>query len=132
MEMGTNTSFGERLRFLIDATDISTGKISDINGISKISINKYLRGQGNPVMETLVRLADYFAVPLDYLVGRCDIETAEAIEKDYAAHFMALRREPYEMYLVGRDRVTGIPQNCEPHGLTIFWTISATRPFPAR
>lgn len=54
-------------------------------------------------MEQLIKLADYFAVPIDYLVGRCGLEEAKAIADNYSAHFMELRRAPYEAYLAGRS-----------------------------
>lgn len=113
MEMENNASFGERLRFLMDTTGISVAKVSTATGMSGASINSYVRDWSYPPIEKLIRLADFFAVPLDFLVGRCDEKAANDILKDYASHFMALRREPYEMYLTGRYRPAVMPGDCE-------------------
>jgi len=39
-------------------------------GISEISYQNYELGRREPSIETLTKLADYFGVSIDYLVGR--------------------------------------------------------------
>ena len=50
-------------------------------------------------------LADYFAVPLDYLCGRMDEETSRAVLEDYPRRFMEVRRMEYEAYMLSRKKV---------------------------
>ena len=51
---------------------ISQQKLASIIGISQHSINKYENHNIEPDIDTLIRLADYFNVSIDYLVGRTD------------------------------------------------------------
>lgn len=92
-------------RALVEATGMSLEVFAEASGINKQSIFNYAKGSSNPGIENLVKIADYLAVPLDYLVGRCDLETAEAILKDYSSCFMQMRRGPWEGYLQGRNHV---------------------------
>lgn len=95
----------EPLRKLMDEAGLSIDRLNEATGISKMSLFKYLRGENVPGLDNLMCLADYFAVPMDYLVGRCDLETAEAILKDYSSCFMQMRRGPWEGYLQGRNHI---------------------------
>lgn len=97
----------EPLKTLIDASGMSCETVAENSGVSLSVLYLYLRGTTSPGVSTLSALADYFAVPMDYLLGRYTIEQAEAITSDYAAHFMELRRAPWEAYLTGRR---GLPQ----------------------
>lgn len=92
-------------RDLVSASGMSLESVADGCGINKQSIFNYARLDRNPGLENLVKIADFFGVPLDYLVGRCDKETAESILHDYASHFMEMRRAPYEAYLIGRRHI---------------------------
>lgn len=92
-------------RALVDATGMSLDTFAESCGVNKQSIFNYAKGASNPGIENLIKIADYLAVPLDYLVGRCDLETAEAILKDYSSCFMQMRRGPWEGYLQGRNHI---------------------------
>ena len=46
--------------------------LADIAGITNQSISRLERGENVPSFDTLIALADYFGVSLDYLVGRTD------------------------------------------------------------
>ena len=39
-------------------------------GIPRINYNKYELGENEPNIETMIKIADYYNVSLDYLVGR--------------------------------------------------------------
>jgi len=95
----------ENFQALISATGMSLETFAEACGLSKYSIFNYARASSTPSLESLVKMADYLAVPLDYLVGRCDRETAESILHDYSSHFMEMRRGPWESYLEGRNRM---------------------------
>ena len=97
MEMKWNS---ERLTALIDRAGISQPQLAQATGISLATIHAYCIGKVNPGLSSLIALADFFAVPLDYLCGRCTEEQAQAILDNYNENFMALRRAPHEAYLV--------------------------------
>lgn len=65
--------FGDRLRQLRTARDLSQMEFSKQIGISKSSVNMYERGEREPGLETLEQIADYFNVDMDYLLGKTDI-----------------------------------------------------------
>lgn len=98
-------NFGGRLRKLVEATGMSVRKTSRAIGISYAALTGYLENYMKPDYYNLVKLADYFAVPLDYFAGRCTMEQAKEISENYAATFMALRRAPFEAYLEGRKTI---------------------------
>ena len=65
--------FSERLRQLRTARDLSQLEFSKQIRLSKSSINMYERGEREPGLETLERIADYFNVSIDYLLERTNI-----------------------------------------------------------
>ncbi len=65
--------FAERLRQLRTARDLSQMDFSKIIGMSKSSINMYERGEREPGLETLEKIADFFNVDMDYLLGKTDV-----------------------------------------------------------
>lgn len=65
-------TFSERLRQLRNAHDLSQMEFSKHLGISKSSVNMYERGEREPNLEILGRIADFFRVDLDYLLGKSD------------------------------------------------------------
>ena len=71
------------LQALVAQAGISVQQIATAAGISYASLRNYLHRNTVPTLDVLIKLADYFDVPLDYIVGRCDEETARAILEDY-------------------------------------------------
>ena len=52
--------------------DLSQKQISDILHISQRSYSHYETGSRNIPVEMLIRLANYYDISVDYLVGRTD------------------------------------------------------------
>lgn len=67
------SKFSERLRQLRTSKDLSQMDFAKQIKVSKSSINMYERGEREPGLETLERIADYFNVDMDYLLGKSDI-----------------------------------------------------------
>lgn len=65
-----NDIFRERLRQLRERQHKSRLTISELCGLPPDAVRRYERGESDPGMESLVKLADYFGVTLDYLTGR--------------------------------------------------------------
>lgn len=59
-----------RLKELRESRSLSQRELGDELGLSKSSIGNYEKGYRQPDMETLILLADYFDVTVDYLIGR--------------------------------------------------------------
>ena len=67
------SKFSERLRQLRIARELSQMLLSKYIGVSKSSVNMYERGEREPNLETLEKIADFFNVDMDYLLGKSDV-----------------------------------------------------------
>jgi len=63
---------GERLAFLRRKENISQKELGDKLNISHYTISSYEKGRSEPNDEIKIRIARYFNVTLDYLVGLID------------------------------------------------------------
>lgn len=64
--------FGERLKELRTERNLSQKDLAKILGTTNSSICDWETDRAQPDMEMLVKLADYFKVTVDYLLGRTD------------------------------------------------------------
>lgn len=63
---------GERLAYLRKKENISQKELGEKLNISHYTISSYEKGRSEPNDEIKVRIARYFSVTLDYLVGLVD------------------------------------------------------------
>ncbi|WP_231493536.1 helix-turn-helix domain-containing protein [Alicyclobacillus macrosporangiidus] len=68
-------SFPERLMTLRSRFHLTKKALAEAVGLSERLVYYYEQGQRSPNMETLIALADFFDVSIDYLVGRSDDPT---------------------------------------------------------
>lgn len=64
--------FRRRLQRLREKKRISRKVLSELCGFSSDTIRRYERGESEPTLHSLVAIAEYFEVTVDYLVGKCD------------------------------------------------------------
>jgi len=62
--------FGQRLRLLRENRGLTQKELGQILNVSESTIGMYERGEREPNFETLEKIADYFEVQVDYLLGR--------------------------------------------------------------
>lgn len=62
----------QRIQDLRIDSDLSQKKIGEILHISQRSYSHYETGSRNIPVEMLIRLANYYDISVDYLVGRTD------------------------------------------------------------
>lgn len=60
----------DRLEELKQERNVTHKQVALATGIKPGAYSKYVRGTRQPDIETLIKIADYFNVSLDYLVGR--------------------------------------------------------------
>jgi len=90
---------GERLRQLRKERKLTQSELGEKVNVTKVSISGYESGNRTPDTDTLQRLADYFEVSTDYLLGRTDIPTHSAEDQDEADfHAFANSPELQEFY----------------------------------
>lgn len=61
--------FHERLRYLIDCAEIRLKDLAPRLNLAPSTLGNYVQGTREPDYRTLVRIADYFGVTVDYLLG---------------------------------------------------------------
>lgn len=65
----------ERIKLLRTQNGLTQKQLAEILKIQPNSVQRIEYGTARPSLDTLVTLADYFNVSLDYLVGRSDDPT---------------------------------------------------------
>ena len=62
-------NFGEKLKQLRIGKELTQGELAKILDVSKSNISKYESGSIEPNLDILIRMATYFDVPVDFLLG---------------------------------------------------------------
>ncbi|MGB9782605.1 MAG: helix-turn-helix domain-containing protein [Moorellaceae bacterium] len=65
-------TFGERLNHLRKSRGLKAEELTEAIGLKRRIIFHYEKNEAKPSFDILIRLADFFDVSLDYLVGRSD------------------------------------------------------------
>lgn len=65
-------SFNERLKSLRFQNGVTQKAIAEGIGVTPVSVQRFEYGTARPKLETVIKLADFFNVSIDYLVGRTD------------------------------------------------------------
>lgn len=65
--------FFQRLRDLREDNDMSQQQVSEILKIKQTVYSRYERGFQTIPLEHLIKLADYYGVSTDYILGRTNI-----------------------------------------------------------
>ena len=68
-------SFSETLKRLRLEKGLTQGDLAKYSGLKQSSIAMYETGKRNPKIDVLERLADFFNVDIDYLIGKTDKTT---------------------------------------------------------
>lgn len=63
-------SLGQRLKEIRKKQNLSREHLASLLGLSYWALAKYENDEREPDYQTLIRLADYFQVTIDYLFGR--------------------------------------------------------------
>jgi len=79
MEVDMIENLGERLRNLRTSQHISQTDLSKRIGVTNALISAIEKGERSPSLETLIKLASYFKVSTDYLLG---IKAKEPVNLD--------------------------------------------------
>ena len=64
--------FAERLKELREEKEISKLALSKVVQLSDVNFVRWEKGTQDITSDNLIKLADYFDVSIDYLVGRTD------------------------------------------------------------
>lgn len=102
-----------RLRQVRKQKEITLKEVAEDTGISGDVIGKYEREEREPKKETWVKLADYYCVPVSYLMGLPD-GLVQHINKTQAMTFEELHEAiiqwAEDRNMIKPDRLTGLAQ----------------------
>ena len=76
-------NFAQRLKELRNGLDIPQAELAKRMGISAGAIGNYESGTRTPRLEDLETIADFFNVPMDYLVGRTNERPEFSLEEEW-------------------------------------------------
>lgn len=65
-------TFGERLKYMRTTKNVTQKQMSIMFNITERAYQRYESDSSTPHYNTLIALANYFDVSLDYITGRCD------------------------------------------------------------
>lgn len=85
-------TLGDKLKELREEKELTTREMSKILNIGKSTFSNYENDVRRPDYDTLSKIADYFDVSIDYLLGRTTIKNLPKEDKrdhtiPIAAHF---------------------------------------------
>jgi len=66
------SKFQQRLQYLMEDYNISQVDLCRRTGVSTASMSRYLHYERFPDFDNLIRLAEFFSVSIDWLLGRDD------------------------------------------------------------
>lgn len=68
------TIIAKKIKGLRLLKGVTQKQVADAINVSPVSLQRFEYGTVRPSLDTLIALADFFNVSLDYLVGRSDIK----------------------------------------------------------
>ncbi|WP_339259304.1 helix-turn-helix domain-containing protein [Lysinibacillus sp. FSL K6-3209] len=98
---------GVRLKYLRKSNNKTQQDIADILGITRPAYTAYEQGKRNPDYEILEKIADYYNVSIDYLLGRTDnkgaLHTQAGISDNEYNNLSAYQKEVIDFFLTRED-----------------------------
>ena len=91
-ECGYDSPFAIRLRALLDTPEVSQAKVAEYVGVTRQAISSYSLGTSVPDIEKFIKIADFFEVSTEYLLGRTEIKKADAT-KQAVSEYLNLSEE---------------------------------------
>ncbi len=88
-------NFGIKLKALMEESQITQNELAVKIGFTQRAISKWVNLQSEPTETAILKVAEYFSVPIDYLLGRTDdfgtvMQTEQSLSHD--------EREVLELY----------------------------------
>jgi len=91
--------FGDILRRLLDEREITQKQLATELNIAPSTIGGYVQNSSQPDFETLKRLAKYFGVSTDYLLGVNAGNASTRRENELLRIFRSLSLEQQDVYI---------------------------------
>lgn len=82
------STLGDRIKKLRDRENIQQNDFAKKIGVSNVVLSRYESGERKPDYDTLDKIADYFQVSTDYLLGRTDSPNYEQNDNDQLKYYI--------------------------------------------
>lgn len=92
-------SFGNILRELLNDRGVTQKQLAMSLNIAASTLGNYIQNSREPDFETLKRIADYFDVSVDYLLGHRSKKARNLAEDEVLRVFRSLTPEQQELYI---------------------------------
>ena len=79
----------QRIKTLRSENNLTQSDLASILGIAKTTLAAYEQGKNEPSIDTLIKIADYFNISTDYLLGQTDVKSTD-LEISYIAKYLGL------------------------------------------
>lgn len=106
---GLNVTFGKRLRYLREENDLSQIELAKTLNITSQALSQYELNKRMPDTEMVRRIAKYFNVSVDFLLGESDERTpAHKIKEEYESEEAEIEElmERFNVHLNGEVLTT--------------------------
>lgn len=90
---------GTTLKELLHLHDMTQKQLANALDLSPSALGNYIQGSREPDYETLMRIADYFHVTTDFLLGHSQAAALSHEEELLLRIFRSLTKEQKEFYL---------------------------------
>lgn len=118
-----NSEFASRLRYLMDRRETNQQKLADFIGVTRQAVSAYTLGISLPDIEKFEKIACFFDVSTEYLLGRTEVMEMD-IEKQAIARALQLSEEAIDRIL-DLQKEFRLEQNFEDN-----WKLTAKKKEP--
>jgi len=99
----------DRILYLISCKGITGCALSKACQLNNSAISEWKKGKAQPSADALVRIADYFDVSVDYLLGRTDeLSLTKKPDKQATASSSSMTKTEYLKLLVRSDEFNSL------------------------
>ena len=91
--------FGDILRNLLEEKDITQKQFAVALNMAPSTISSYVQNTRQPDFEILCRIASFFKVSTDYLLGYANEENTNHLENELLRVFRSLNTEEQKIYI---------------------------------
>lgn len=91
--------FSDKLRMLIEERNLTQKQVAlDLN-VAASTMGGYVQGSSEPDFDTLLKIAEYFNVSTDYLLGRLSETTVNTSEEELLRVYRSMKSEYKPIYI---------------------------------
>ena len=102
--MTEQESFIKKLSILLEEKNITQRELADKINVTEVTISRYLSGERSPRIEIVNKIAEYFDVSIDYLLGVSDIRNPVVEAYKDLLERKAIQEKGKEELVIGLSR----------------------------